>query len=102
MANGDDFDDALRLARDTPTLDIGAHLVLVQGDSLLTGNPLPATITQLLAALAKRQLHPFDELRAQLRKILDAGIRPTHLDTHKHTHLAPPVLDAVARLSEEF
>ena len=28
-----------------------------------------------------------------------AGIRPTHLDTHKHTHLAPPVLDAVARLA---
>jgi len=24
------------------------------------------------------------------------------LDTHKHTHLAPPVLNAVARLSEEF
>ena len=27
---------------------------------------------------------------------------PTHLDTHKHTHLLPPVLEAVARLSEEF
>ena len=27
---------------------------------------------------------------------------PRHLDTHKHTHLAPPVLDAVARLAEEF
>ncbi len=27
---------------------------------------------------------------------------PTHLDTHKHTHLYPPVLDAVARVSEEF
>ena len=29
-------------------------------------------------------------------------MRPTHLDTHKHTHLLPPVLDAVARLAEEF
>ena len=37
-----------------------------------------------------------------MRAILDAGIRPTHLDTHKHTHLAPPVLDAVARLGQEF
>ena len=34
-----------------------------------------------------------------MRAIVDAGIRPTHLDTHKHTHLAPPVLDAVARLA---
>src|SRR5207244_2914034 len=27
---------------------------------------------------------------------------PTHFDTHKHTHLAPPVLDAVAKLAREF
>src|SRR4029077_16337922 len=42
------------------------------------------------------------ELAAQGRKILAAGIAPTHLDTHKHTHLAPPVLEAVARIAEEF
>lgn len=29
-------------------------------------------------------------------------MQPTHLDTHKHTHLLPPVLEAVARISEEF
>ena len=39
---------------------------------------------------------------AQVRRVLDAGVRPTHLDTHKHTHLLPPVLDAIARISEEF
>jgi predicted glycoside hydrolase/deacetylase ChbG (UPF0249 family) len=37
-----------------------------------------------------------------VRRVLDAGLTPTHLDTHKHTHLLPPVLDAVARLSQEF
>ena len=31
-----------------------------------------------------------------------AGIWPTHLDTHKHTHLAPPVLKAVVRIAKEF
>ena len=41
-------------------------------------------------------------MAAQVRQILDAGLAPTHLDTHKHTHLLPPVLDAVARISEEF
>ena len=30
------------------------------------------------------------------------GYALTHLDTHKHTHLAPPVLQAVARIAEEF
>jgi predicted glycoside hydrolase/deacetylase ChbG (UPF0249 family) len=102
MANGAAFDDAVRLARETPSLDIGCHLVLIGGRSLATGRALPATVPQLLAALARRELRPYDELAAQVHKILDAGLRPSHLDTHKHTHLAPPVLDAVARLGEEF
>ena len=102
MANGAAFDDALRLARETPTLDIGCHLVLVGDRSLVTGKPYPPTVGRLLAALALGEIRPYRELAAQVRHILDAGIRPTHLDTHKHTHLAPPVLDAVARLSEEF
>jgi predicted glycoside hydrolase/deacetylase ChbG (UPF0249 family) len=102
MANGAAFDDAVRLARETPSLDIGCHLVLIGGRSLLTGRALPASVPQLLAALARREVRPYQELAPQVRRILDAGIRPTHLDTHKHTHLAPPVLDAVARLGEEF
>ena len=57
---------------------------------------------QLVAALAAGRIRVYDELAAQVRRIVDAGLRPTHLDTHKHTHLAPPVLDAVARLAEEF
>jgi predicted glycoside hydrolase/deacetylase ChbG (UPF0249 family) len=102
MANGDAFEDALRWAHETPTLDIGCHLVLVQGSSLLSGKPYPPTLTKLVGALVRREIQPYEELKAQVRKILDAGIAPTHLDTHKHTHLAPPVLDAVARLSQEF
>jgi predicted glycoside hydrolase/deacetylase ChbG (UPF0249 family) len=102
MANGDAFDDAVRLARETPTLDIGCHLVLIGGRSLLTGEAFPATAPQLVAALAMGRIRVYDELAAQLRRIADTGLRPTHLDTHKHTHLAPPVLDAVARVAEEF
>ncbi len=102
MANGAAFDDAVRLARETPSLDIGCHLVLVGDRSLVSGKPFPLTVGQLLAALSRREIRPYDELAAQVRRILDSGIRPTHLDTHKHTHLAPSVLDAVARLSETF
>jgi predicted glycoside hydrolase/deacetylase ChbG (UPF0249 family) len=102
MANGDAFDGAVRLARETPTLDIGAHLVLVGGCSLLTGQPLPETVGKLVTALARRQIRAYEELRAQVQRIVDAGLRPTHLDTHKHTHLAPPVLEAVARVAGEF
>jgi predicted glycoside hydrolase/deacetylase ChbG (UPF0249 family) len=90
------------MARQTPSLDIGCHLVLIGGRSLLTGRAFPLTVPRLVAALARRELRAYEELKAQLQRIVDAGIRPTHLDTHKHTHLAPPVLEAVARIGEEF
>lgn len=96
MATGDAFDDAVRLAKETPSLDIGCHLVLVGAP------PFPATIGQLIRVLALRRIRIYDELVSQVRRILDAGISPSHLDTHKHTHLLPPVLDAVTRISEEF
>jgi len=102
MANGDAFDDAVRLARETPSLDIGCHLVLIGGRSLVTGRPFPATVAQLLRSLTRRDFSPYDELAAQARRVIASGIRPTHLDTHKHTHLAPAVLDAVARLAQDF
>ena len=102
MANGAAFDDAVRLARRTPTLDVGCHLVLVSGSSPLTGKPYPPTVARLMAAMARREIRVYDELAAQVRRTVQAGIQPTHLDTHKHTHLAPPVLDAVARLAAEF
>jgi predicted glycoside hydrolase/deacetylase ChbG (UPF0249 family) len=103
MANGEAFDDAVRLARETPALDLGCHLVLISGRSVLPPYaPLPASAPELLRALAARRIRVYDELAAQVRKILAAGLQLTHLDTHKHTHLAPPVLDAVARIAEEF
>ena len=96
MATGVAFDDAVRLAKENPSLDIGCHLVLVGSP------PFPQTVTQLVQALALKRIRVREELTGQARKILDAGLRPTHLDTHKHTHLLPPVLDAVAEISEEF
>ena len=62
----------------------------------------PPTVLQLIQQIAQRRIRIYDELAAQVRKVQSAGIRPTHLDTHKHTHLWPPVLKAVARISSEF
>ncbi len=103
MANGPAFAGAVSLAREHPTLDIGCHLVLIGGNSLIQpARALPRGVKELLAALAAGRLRIYEELSAQVRRILDAGLAPTHLDTHKHTHLAPPVLDAVTRIAEEF
>ncbi len=103
MANGGAFDDAVKLARENPALDVGCHLVLVQGESVSRpGTNLPETLGQLLVALALGHLPVYEELAAQVRRIVAAGINPTHLDTHKHTHVVPSVLAAVARISQEF
>ena len=102
MANGEAFDDAVRLAWENPGLDVGVHLVLVGGVSCLTGRPLPARVGELLRAMYRRRIVPEEELRAQVRRVMEAGLHPTHLDTHKHTHLAPRVLAALARVAREF
>ena len=94
MATGPAFDHAVELARENPALDVGVHLVLVGSEGY------PSTVARLVASLGRMRI--YDELARQVGKVVDAGIRPTHLDTHKHTHLLPPVLEAVARLSEEF
>ncbi len=103
MANGDAFDHALELAAETPALDIGVHLQLVQGQSLSQpGCPLPSSVGALIADLLVGRWDLLKEFEAQVEKILAAGIRPSHLDTHKHTHLLPSVLHAVARISEKY
>ena len=96
MATGAAFDHAVALARENPSLDVGVHLVLVGSAGF------PRTVARLISQIALRRIRIYDELTAQVRKVLAAGIRPSHLDTHKHTHLLPPVLDAVARISSEF
>lgn len=96
MATGAAFDHAVALAHNHPSLDVGVHLVLVGSNSF------PPTLAALIQQIARGRIHIYDELVAQVRKVQSAGIQPTHLDTHKHTHLLPPVLNAVARIASEF
>ncbi|MGA9508997.1 MAG: ChbG/HpnK family deacetylase [Candidatus Sulfotelmatobacter sp.] len=115
MASGPAFDDAVRLAKETPRLDVGCHLVLIDGEPVLDAVRLP-TITSTsrnsgtarfgdgLKSFAARALtRRFDppeieaEASAQIRKIQSAGIKVSHVDSHKHTHLFPAVLHPVLR-----
>jgi len=43
-----------------------------------------------------------DECDAQIRWVLDHGIRPTHLDSHRHAHAFPPVFSRVAALARRY
>lgn len=105
MANGDAFADAARLARENQRLDVGCHLTLLGGFSVADPErPLPRSMFELLARLTRglsgREIER--EFSAQVEKTIAAGIRPSHLDTHKHTHLWPSVLNAVLRVARRF
>lgn len=96
MAESPAFDDAVRIAQANPSLDVGCHVVLV-------GMPgYPATVAELIQAIALRRIDLYERVKRQVAMIIDAGVKPSHLDTHKHTHLLPPVLDAVTRVGAEF
>jgi predicted glycoside hydrolase/deacetylase ChbG (UPF0249 family) len=42
------------------------------------------------------------ELRAQIEKALNAGLRLTHVDSHKHTHALPQICDAIVSTIKEY
>ncbi len=96
MATGPAFDHAVDLAHRNPSLDVGCHLVL-------EGAPgLPATVHELVRAVMTGNIQIYAELSRQVQRVVGAGLKPTHLDTHKHTHLLPPILDALVRVSLVF
>ena len=89
MANGAAFDDAVRLARETPALDVGCHLVLVGGRSVLDGaGRCRRPSRNCCRPLARREIRSTTNCGAGATH-LAAGLRRRHLDTHKHTHLLP-------------
>ncbi len=105
MANGPAFDDAVERARRAPQLDVGCHVVLVGGPAVAaTGTPLPPNVKRLAWQLLNRAGRKWieREIEAQVEKLLRAGLQPSHLDTHKHTHLAPPVLATLCRVAERY
>ena len=100
------FDDAAALAARTPTLGVGIHLTLVNGNPVLPPAEIPSLVTEAgvfvddHTAFAVRLLRGavnLDEVRAelaaQLRRVEVAGIRPTHADSHQHMHVLPGVID---------
>lgn len=102
MANGDAFENAVQLSQANPSLDVGVHFVLIGGHSLTTQRPFPKDLPDLVRAVYAGELDLYDEFAAQAHKIRAAGITPSHADTHKHTHLLPPVCRALRTVAEDF
>ena len=114
FANAPATDDAITMARRTTTLAVGCHLTLVDGcpvtepaelASLAPGGRFRPTWTSFMrdAVFGRIRLAEIErELTAQVHRLVEAGLRPTHLDSHKHVHAYPPVFAIVARLARQF
>jgi predicted glycoside hydrolase/deacetylase ChbG (UPF0249 family) len=104
------WDDAVRRSNETPTLDYGLHLNLLVGSPMakapsLTGadgNFLPlATIVRRALTGRLRSRDVAAECEAQLAALASAGIRCTHMDSHRHTHALPVIRGAVAAIAAQ-
>jgi predicted glycoside hydrolase/deacetylase ChbG (UPF0249 family) len=62
----------------------------------------PAGLWRALVLGRVSAAHVKKELRAQIEKVLAAGVVPTHLDSHKHVHALPVLGKMAIRLAREY
>lgn len=116
MANGAALDAATELVASHSNLSVGCHVVLVDGKPILAPEKIATLVEnkgsekqlrQKLGGLAANALlgrldpaHIEAEATAQIRLLQEKGISVTHFDTHKHTHIFPPVLRPLLRAAK--
>jgi predicted glycoside hydrolase/deacetylase ChbG (UPF0249 family) len=118
MANMDDFDGAVKLYQDFhDKISFGIHFDLTEGHPLLYSQCLLdngfytendnvvsfygmnfnyKTITNDM------KIEIGKELNAQAEKILDAGISPSHIDSHHHVHWHREILPLFCSLASKY
>ena len=114
MANAAGFDEAVRLTKSSPALSVGCHVMLVDGAPVSNPSEIP-TLTDSgkfgtrLTGFAMRavggSINPAEietEVAAQVSKLQAAGIQPSHVDTHKHTHMFPQILRPLLRAAKAW
>jgi predicted glycoside hydrolase/deacetylase ChbG (UPF0249 family) len=105
MVNLPGFDDAVARARSCPSLSLGLHLNLTTGRPLTAAPSLTTRKTgqfyPLPLLVARASLGRVDssevarECAAQIDRMIDVGISPTHLDSHRHVHAHPALWASV-------
>jgi predicted glycoside hydrolase/deacetylase ChbG (UPF0249 family) len=111
MANGGTFDAAISELVNHD-VGIGVHLNLADGAAL--AGPIRG-LTDASGRFCGKQLSRasfisgcFDlqqvriELRAQLQRVLDAGLKVDHLDSHQHMFLFPMLTPLLIELCQQF
>lgn len=119
MANASATDEAIEIALAMPSLGVGCHVVLVDGEPLLSpshdiphlADPSSGRFRPSLSSFLLRLYGPRSrftpsavksaeieaEATAQINLLQGRGLRLTHIDTHKHIHMFPAVLRPILR-----
>jgi hopanoid biosynthesis associated protein HpnK len=118
MVRGDAAAEAVALARATPTLAVGLHLVLVQGRPAAPPAEIPALVARdgafrdapvasglrfawtAIARAGRAQLRR--EITAQLDAFAATRIPLAHVDGHLNMHLHPMVLPVLLDLAPRY
>jgi hopanoid biosynthesis associated protein HpnK len=111
MARAAATDEAIALARANPSLGVGCHIVLVDGEPVLPPREIPTLVdsrtgcfppklSTFLLRLFTGRIRSSEieaEAAAQIALLQRNALRLTHIDSHKHAHMFPAVLRPVLR-----
>ena len=112
LVTGSAFEDAVALAQQNPKLDVGLHLALVEERAVLGPDVLPTLVDEtgrfprtsaefiqrtILGGISWHEVE--QEVAAQIALFQKTGLRLSHLDSHQHLHMFPPVFQIVRRLA---
>lgn len=115
MVSGTAAGDAVDRARRLPSLGVGLHIVLADGEPTLPPERIPALVgtdgrfhdSMLRTALAiaasgaaRAQLAA--EIEAQFAAFAATGLPLDHVNAHKHFHLHPMIASAILRIGPRF
>ncbi len=115
MVTAPAWEEAVELARSTPSLGVGLHMTLVQGRAVLSQQDLRAIIDSAgnfahdptragfqyyFSQRAREEIRA--ECRAQLERFLETGLPLSHIDGHLNIHMHPVVMDALLTLAQEY
>jgi chitin disaccharide deacetylase len=100
IPTGVEFEEAARIAADSDVL-ISVHLNCVQ-PPFITGVDLPSGHSAWFFSSARLADIVMDEWRAQIERVIQAGLLPHRLDSHQHIHNAPGLRGAILELADEY
>jgi hopanoid biosynthesis associated protein HpnK len=115
MVMGDAVEEAVILARDTPTLAVGLHVVVAAGRAALPhgqiphivdhsgyfpGDPFRIGLRYFFSRMAQEELSR--EMEAQFDRFAATGLALSHVDGHLHMHVHPTVLSLLLPLAVRY